>query len=57
MRTRANLTDTEYEKLIDFLQRFHDVPPPHPSVTPSPTRPVFPQPISELRGEAAAAGP
>jgi hypothetical protein len=57
MRTRANLTDTEYDKLMDFLERFHDVPPHNPSVTPSPTRPVFPQPIAELRGEAVVPAP
>ena len=57
MRTRANLTDTEYHKLMDFLERFHDIPPANPSVTPSPTRPVFAQPISEPNGEAAPPGP
>jgi hypothetical protein len=57
MRTRANLTDAEYEKLMDFLERFHDIPPANPSVTPSPNRPVFAQPVSELRGEPAAPGP
>jgi hypothetical protein len=56
MRTRANLTDMEYEKLVDFMRRFHDVPAPNPRVSPSPTRPVFSQPISELREDADQAG-
>ena len=51
MRVRANLTGTEYAKLIEFLRRWHDVPPPTPPVEPSPKRLIFPQPIAELRDE------
>jgi hypothetical protein len=64
MRVRANLTGVEYEKLLEFLRRWHDVTAPTPPVEPSPKRVIFPQPISELRDEispqanpAAAAQP
>jgi hypothetical protein len=49
MRVRANLTGKEYAKLVEFLQRWHDVPPPNPPVEPSPKRLFFSQPIGELR--------
>jgi hypothetical protein len=49
MRVRANLTGKEYAKLVEFLQRWHDVPPPTPPVEPSPKRFFFSQPISELQ--------
>jgi hypothetical protein len=49
MRVRANLTGKEYAKLVDFLRRWHDVPPPHPPIEPSPKRLTFSQPIPELR--------
>jgi hypothetical protein len=49
MRVRANLTGKEYAKLLEFLRRWHDVPPPHPDVEPSPKRLIFSQPIPELR--------
>jgi hypothetical protein len=49
MRARANLSGQEYAKLIDFLQRFHDVPSPSGPVEPAQTRTAFPQPIAELR--------
>jgi hypothetical protein len=49
MRVRANLTGKEYAKLMEFLRRWHDVPPPNPPVEPSPKRLIFSQPISELR--------
>jgi hypothetical protein len=49
MRVRANLTGKEYAKLMEFLRRWNDVPPPHPTDEPTPTRLTFPQPINELR--------
>jgi hypothetical protein len=49
MRDRANLTGKEYAKLMVFLRRWHDVPPPHPPVEPSPKRLIFPQQMNELR--------
>jgi len=54
MRVRANLTGEEYEKLIAFLQRWHDVPSPSPPVEGPPKRFVFSQPIPELREEQQA---
>jgi len=48
MRVRANLTGKEYAKLMEFLRRWHDVPPPSPP-EPSPNRLTFSQPIQELR--------
>jgi len=54
MRVRANLTGKEYAKLMDFLRRWHDVPPPHPPVEASPTRFIYPQPIPELKPDAKA---
>jgi hypothetical protein len=53
MRVRANFTGEEYEKLMAFLRRWHDVPQPTPEVEPSPKRVIPPQPISELRDEIA----
>jgi hypothetical protein len=53
MRVRANLTGKEYEKLLAFLSRWHDVPPPTPPVDPSPKRLIYGQPIAELREEIA----
>src|SRR5262249_55140221 len=38
MRIRANLTGKEYAKLMEFLRRWHDVPPPTPPVEPGPKR-------------------
>lgn len=50
MRVRANLTGKEYAKVVEFLRRWHDVPPGHPPVQESaPKRMIFSQPISELR--------
>jgi hypothetical protein len=54
MRVRANLTGKEYAKLVAWLRRWHDVPPPHPPVEPSPKRFIFGQPIPELRPKAPA---
>jgi hypothetical protein len=49
MRVRANLTGKEHAKLLEFLRRWNDVPPPNPPQEPSPTRLTFSQPIQELR--------
>ena len=49
MRIRANLTGKEYAKLMDWLRRWHDVPPPNPPDESSPKRLIFAQPIQELR--------
>jgi hypothetical protein len=56
MRIRANLTGKEYAKLVEFFQRWHDVPPPTPPVEPSPKRFIFSQPIQELRDQTPAQG-
>jgi hypothetical protein len=53
MRVRANLTGKEYAKLVLFLRRWADVPPPHPPIEPSPKRFIYSQPIAELREQAA----
>jgi hypothetical protein len=52
MRVRANLTGKEYAKLMEFLRRWHDVPPPNPPQEPSPKRLMFAQPIAELQKES-----
>jgi hypothetical protein len=57
MRVRANLTGKEYAKLMEFLRRWNDVPPPHPTPEPSPKRLIFSQPISELRPEQPKPAP
>src|SRR5262249_50306764 len=49
MRVRANLTGEEFAKLMAWLRRWQDVPPPNPPVEPSPKRITFTQPINELR--------
>src|ERR1700730_12377609 len=54
MRVRANLTGKEYAKLMEFLRRWHDVPPANPPVEPSPKRLIFSQPINELREQKPA---
>jgi hypothetical protein len=51
MRVRANFTGKEYEKLLAFLRRWHDVPEPTPPAGPSPKAVTFPQPIAELHDE------
>jgi hypothetical protein len=52
MRTRANLTGKEYDKLVAWMRRVQDAPLPNPDTEPSPKRFTFSQPISELRAEA-----
>jgi hypothetical protein len=56
MRVRANLTGKEYAKLMEFLRRWNDIPPPTPPVEPSPKRFFFSQPISELQPKPQAPG-
>jgi hypothetical protein len=51
MSVRANLTGKESAKLIEFMHRWHDVPPPTAPVEPSPKRFTFGQPIAELRDQ------
>jgi hypothetical protein len=53
MRVRANLTGKEYARLMEFLQRWNDVPPPNPPDEPSPKRLIFAQPLNELRDQQA----
>jgi hypothetical protein len=49
MRVRANLTGKEYAKLMEFLRRWNDIPPPNPELDTTPKRLIFTQPIQELR--------
>jgi hypothetical protein len=56
MRVRANLTGKEYAKVMEFLRRWNDIPPPSPPPAPSPTRLTFSQPIQELRPKEPGAG-
>ena len=51
IRVRANLTGKEYAKLMEFLRRWNDIPPPSPPVAPTPNRMIFSQPMSELKPE------
>jgi hypothetical protein len=54
MRVRANLTGKEYAKLIAWMRRWNDVPPPLQNEAPTPKRFIFSQPISELRKDLPA---
>ena len=54
MRVRANLTGKEYAKLMEFLQRWNDIPEHSPPPEPSPKRLIFSQPINELRDQPPA---
>jgi hypothetical protein len=49
MRVRANLTGKEYARLMEFLRRWNDVPPPSPPVPPTPKKFIFSQPLNELQ--------
>jgi len=51
MRVRACFTGVEYEKLLEFLRRFHDVPAPTPPIETSPKRLIPSQPIAELHDD------
>ena len=53
MRVRAQFTGEEYEKLLEFLRRWHDVSQPTPPIEPSPKKLIFGQPVAELRDEIA----
>ena len=55
MRVRANLTGKEYAKLMEFLRRWNDIPPPNPEIETSPKRLIFGQQIQELRPQQPAA--
>jgi hypothetical protein len=56
MRVRANLTGKEYAKLMEFLRRWNDIPPPTPPLETTPKRFIFSQPIAELRPKQPASG-
>jgi hypothetical protein len=56
MRSRANLTGKEYAKLMAWMRRWYDVPPPNPDIEPSPKRFIYSQPISELQPQGTTAG-
>jgi len=47
MRVVADLTGKEHDKLLEFLRRWHDVPPANPPVEPSPKRLIYGQPNPE----------
>jgi hypothetical protein len=51
MRTRANLSGKEYEKLVDWMRRVQDASPTGPDTEPSPKRLTFSQPIPRPGGE------
>lgn len=57
MRVRANLTGKEYAKLMEFLRRWHDVPPPGAPEGTGPKRFFFGQPIPELRNQTTTPAP
>jgi hypothetical protein len=58
MRTRANLSGKEFEKLVDFMRRVQDAPLPSPDTEPSPKRFTFSQPIAGLEPQPeGASGP
>jgi hypothetical protein len=55
MRVVADLTGEEQAKLLAWMRRWHDVPPPSPPVeAPSPKRIIFSQPINELQPQPPA---
>jgi cytochrome c5 len=56
MRVVVNLTGKEYAKMMEFLRRFHDLPPKDTDEAPSPKRMIFGQPIPELRQDKAKEG-
>ena len=57
MRVRANLTGKEYAKLMEFLRRWNDIPPPNPTPEGSPKRFIPGQPIPELREQQPRTAP
>ena len=48
MRTRANLSGKEFEKLVDFMRRVQGAQLPNPDTEPSPKQFTFSQPVSSL---------
>ena len=56
MRVRANLTGKEYAKLIDWMRRWNDIPPPVQHEEQGPRRFIFSQPVSELREQKNKTG-
>ncbi len=56
MRVVVNLTGKEHAKLMEFLRRFHDLPPKESHEGPSPKRMIFGQPIPELRQQQPKEG-
>jgi hypothetical protein len=57
MRVVADLTGKEHAKLLEYLRRFHDVPPAGQQESPVPTRFFFSQPINELRQQQPKTAP
>jgi len=57
MRVRANLTGEEAAKILEFMARWHDQPPPHPPIDGSPKRFIFGQPIAEQKDQTAPLQP
>jgi hypothetical protein len=57
MRVVADLTGKEHAKLLAYLRRWHDVPPPEQRESPAPNRFFFSQPINELRQQQPKTGP
>jgi hypothetical protein len=57
MRVRANLTGKEYAKLMEFLQRWNDIPPHQSTPDNTPKRLTFSQPVNELREQPHANPP
>ena len=53
MRVRATFTGEEYEKLLAFLRRWHDIGQPEPPIEAGPKRVIFQQPVAELRDQIA----
>jgi len=54
MRVRANLTGKEYARLMEWLRRWNDVPPPNPEMETTPKRLIFSREIQELRPQQSA---
>jgi hypothetical protein len=57
MRVVADLTGQEHAKLMEYLRRFADVPPPGQQETPAPTRFFFSREINELQKQQPKKAP
>jgi hypothetical protein len=57
MRVRANLTGKEYAKLMAWMRRWYDLPPPVQHEAPAPRRFIFSQPIAEQRQDKNKTAP